>query len=72
MEQYMTYPVDAQIQDRFAESIIQTLIEVAPKTLENPTNYEARANFYVGCNGGSQWFYKFGGSARLGNAPNRT
>jgi alcohol dehydrogenase YqhD (iron-dependent ADH family) len=45
MEQYMTYPVDAQIQDRFAESIIQTLIEVAPKTLENPTNYEARANF---------------------------
>lgn len=45
MEQYMTYPVDAQIQDRFAESVIQTLIEVAPKTLENPTNYEARANF---------------------------
>jgi len=45
MEQYMTYPVDAQIQDRFAESIIQTLIEVAPKTLENPTDYEARANF---------------------------
>lgn len=45
MEQYMTYPVDAQIQDRFAESIIQTLIEVAPKTLENPTDYESRANF---------------------------
>lgn len=45
MEQYMTYPVDAQIQDRFAESVIQTLIEVAPKTLENPTDYEARANF---------------------------
>lgn len=45
MEQYMTYPVDAQIQDRFAESVIQTLIEIAPKTLENPTDYEARANF---------------------------
>lgn len=45
MEQYMTYPVDAQIQDRFAESVIKTLIEVAPKTLENPTDYEARANF---------------------------
>ena len=45
MEQYMTYPVNAQIQDRFAESVIQTLIEVAPKTLENPTDYEARANF---------------------------
>ena len=45
MEQYMTYPVDAQIQDRFAESVLQTLIEVATKTLENPTDYEARANF---------------------------
>ncbi|MFD2520896.1 iron-containing alcohol dehydrogenase [Emticicia soli] len=45
MEQYMTYPVNAEIQDRMAESIIQTLIAVAPKTLENPTDYEARANF---------------------------
>ena len=45
MEQYMTYPVNAEIQDRMAESILQTLIEVAPKTLQNPTDYEARANF---------------------------
>lgn len=45
MEQYMTYPVNAEIQDRMAESTLQTLIAVAPKTLENPTDYEARANF---------------------------
>lgn len=45
MEQYMTYPVNAEIQDRMAESILQTLIAVGPKTLANPTDYEARANF---------------------------
>jgi NADP-dependent alcohol dehydrogenase len=45
MEQYMTYPVGAMIQDGFAETILRTLIEVAPKTLDNPTDYEARSNF---------------------------
>jgi NADP-dependent alcohol dehydrogenase len=44
MEQYMTYPVGGEIQDRFCEGIIQTLISVGAKTLENPTDYEARAN----------------------------
>lgn len=45
MEQYMTYPVNAEIQDRMAESTLQTLIAIAPATLANPTDYEARANF---------------------------
>ncbi|GAA3783568.1 iron-containing alcohol dehydrogenase [Corallibacter vietnamensis] len=49
LEQYMTYPVGALLQDRFAESIIQTLIEVAPKVLEDPTNYEAASNFMWSC-----------------------
>lgn len=44
VEQYMTYPVDARIQDRFAEGILQTLIEIAPKNLNDPENYDARAN----------------------------
>lgn len=44
MEQYLTYPADAAVQDRFAEGILRTLIEVAPKTLADPTNYAARAN----------------------------
>ncbi|HLR24812.1 MAG TPA: iron-containing alcohol dehydrogenase, partial [Fodinibius sp.] len=30
LEQYMTYPAEGRLQDRFAESIMQTLIEVAP------------------------------------------
>lgn len=44
-EQYMTFPVDAHIQDLFAESILQTLVEVGPRTLANPTDYDARASF---------------------------
>jgi NADP-dependent alcohol dehydrogenase len=43
-EQYLTYPVNAAIQDRFAESTLKTLIEVGPKVLQDPTNYDHRAN----------------------------
>lgn len=44
VEQYMTYPVDARLQDRMAEGILQTLLEVGPVTVEEPENYDARAN----------------------------
>ncbi|MBD2691333.1 iron-containing alcohol dehydrogenase [Anabaena catenula] len=44
MEQYLTYSVNAPLQDRMAESILKTLIEEGPKTLANPTDYDARAN----------------------------
>ncbi|MBI5683492.1 MAG: iron-containing alcohol dehydrogenase [Verrucomicrobia bacterium] len=45
MEQYMTYPADAPLQDRLAESVLQTLVETGPVTLAEPRNYEARASF---------------------------
>lgn len=44
MEQYLTYPVNAKIQDRFAEGILNTLIEEGPKALQEPKNYDVRAN----------------------------
>lgn len=44
MEQYLTYPVQAEIQDRFAESILQTLLHVGPKALKQPKDYQLRAN----------------------------
>jgi len=44
MEQYLTYPVDAKVQDRFAEGLLMTLIEEGPRALEEPTNYNIRAN----------------------------
>ena len=44
MEQYLTYPVNAPLQDRMAESILQTLIEEGPKTLADRQDYQSRAN----------------------------
>lgn len=45
IEQYLTYPVNSPIQDRFAESILTTLIEEGPKVLANRTDYDSSANF---------------------------
>lgn len=45
MEQYLTYPHDAMLQDRFAESILKTLIEVGPSVVENPMDYKLASNF---------------------------
>jgi NADP-dependent alcohol dehydrogenase len=44
MEQYMTYPVNAAVQDRFAEGLLLTLIEQGPLALQDPHNYDVRAN----------------------------
>jgi NADP-dependent alcohol dehydrogenase len=44
VEQYLTYPVQALAQDRFAEGLLQTLIEIGPKALEQPHDYTIRAN----------------------------
>ncbi|CRG49122.1 alcohol dehydrogenase [Yersinia wautersii] len=44
IEQYLTYPVDAKVQDRFAEGLLLTLIEEGPKALKDPENYNVRAN----------------------------
>lgn len=49
LEQYMTYPAGAHLQDRFSESIMQTLIEVGPKVIANPADYESAANFMWSC-----------------------
>ncbi|MFM8618927.1 MAG: iron-containing alcohol dehydrogenase [Opitutaceae bacterium] len=44
MEQYMTFPVGAAVQDRFAEAILRILIEEGPRTLAQPKDYDSRAN----------------------------
>jgi len=49
LEQYMTYPSDSLLQDRFAESILQTLIEIAPAILKDPSDYPAASNFMWSC-----------------------
>lgn len=44
VEQYLTYPVDARVQDRYAEGLLQTLIEIGPKVVSEPADYDSRAN----------------------------
>lgn len=45
MEQYMTRPAAAPLQDRLAEGILQTLVEVAARTIAEPADYDVRASF---------------------------
>lgn len=44
MEQYLTYSVNAAVQDRFAEGLLLTLLEQGPLALAEPDNYDVRAN----------------------------
>lgn len=65
IEQYLTYPVRAMIQDKFAESILTTLIIEGPKALETPNDYDVRANLmwastwalngWIGCGVPEDW-----------------
>jgi len=43
-EQYLTYPVGGMVQDRFAEGLLQTLVEIGPKALATPEDADVRAN----------------------------
>jgi len=49
LEQYMTYPTHALLQDRIAESIMQTLIEIAPVILKDKSNYDVASDFMWSC-----------------------
>jgi NADP-dependent alcohol dehydrogenase len=64
-EQYLTYPCNASLQDRQAEAVWHTLIEIGPRTLTNLTDYDARAtlmwcataalNRHLGCGVAQDW-----------------
>ncbi|MFC5652183.1 iron-containing alcohol dehydrogenase [Paenibacillus solisilvae] len=43
-EQYFSRTTDTPLQERLCESILQTVIENTPIAIEQPDNYEARAN----------------------------
>lgn len=44
IEQYLTFPVQALPQDRFAEGLLQSLIEITPKAMSMEQDYDTRAN----------------------------
>ncbi|PIE01739.1 MAG: NADH-dependent alcohol dehydrogenase [Acidobacteria bacterium] len=65
LEQYLTYPVNNPLQDRFSEGILKTLIEEGPKVISKPDDVSARANVMwcctlalnglIGCGVPSDW-----------------
>ena len=50
LEQYITYPSGNILQEREAEAVLATLIEIAPSVLENPADYNAAANLMWAAN----------------------
>lgn len=44
IEQYLTYPVDAKVQDAFAESLMRIIHSEGLKALRQPQDYAIRAN----------------------------
>ncbi|MBP2280765.1 NADP-dependent alcohol dehydrogenase [Psychrobacter sp. PL19] len=44
MEQYLTYPVNAKVQDGFAENLLKILIEDGPVVRKEPENLDIRKN----------------------------
>lgn len=47
LEQYLTFPTDNLLQERQAEGILQTLIEIGPEVIEHPNNYKMAANLML-------------------------
>lgn len=46
LEQYLTHPTQNLLQEREAEAILATLIEIAPKVMKDPSDYNAAANLF--------------------------
>lgn len=44
VEQYLTYPVNAKVQDAFSEGLMKVIYEEGIKVLDHPRDYDIRAN----------------------------
>lgn len=44
LEQYLTYPTGNFLQERQAEAVLSTLIEIGPRVIENPSDYNLASN----------------------------
>lgn len=60
MEQYMTYPVDARVMDRWAEGLLQTVMEISPAAMGDNPDYDTMANFMLCATMGLNGFIAMG------------
>lgn len=47
LEQYLTTNLDTLVMDRWAEGLLQTLVEIGPQLMKNQENYDLCANFML-------------------------
>ncbi|MDL2231635.1 iron-containing alcohol dehydrogenase [Porphyromonadaceae bacterium OttesenSCG-928-L07] len=59
-EQYLTKTGESRIMDRWSEGILQTLIEIAPKIIENQQDYDLMADFMLSATMGLNGFVALG------------
>ena len=60
MEQYVTYPYNSSIQDRFSEGVLHTIVEAAPKLLKDHSDYDTVANYMLAATMGLNGFSAMG------------
>lgn len=60
MEQYMTRPGQSRLMDRWAEGVIQSLVEIAPSIMENQEDYDKMADFMLCATMGLNHFIAMG------------
>lgn len=60
MEQYLTSPNQSLLMDRWAEGILQVLVEIAPKIKENKKDYDLMSNFMLSATMGLNGFIAMG------------
>lgn len=47
LEQYLTTPGQSRLMDRWAEGILHTVVEIAPRVLENPHDYDTMSEYML-------------------------
>ncbi len=60
MEQYLTTTNNSMVMDRFAEGVLLTLMELAPKLEKDSRNYDTMANFMLSATMGLNGFLAMG------------
>ena len=60
MEQYMTVTGQSPLMDRWSEGILQTLVEIAPRVLEEPHDYDTMADYMLCATMGLNGFIAMG------------
>ena len=60
IEQYLTFTDESPLMDRWAEGVLQTVVEIAPKVLSEENDYDTMASFMLSATMGLNGFVAMG------------